>query len=425
MAQAMTNEIYTFNAVICLQLANAPTAENLRQVLDFLQGHHPLLAVHIVEEKKRYYFEPGGTPPIPIQQLKRQGEDHWQQIVEDELNTKFDMFTGPLCRVTLLSAGEANSELIITFRHSIMDAVGVASLVQEMLSLCEKLETPGVSLGEPEPMVLLPAAEDLYPPAFKGWKGKWRSFRFMMRQMADEMRYRRGSKGKRQAPIYEAGKNKILPLTLSAEITTALVKESRRRRVTLNSVITAAMLKSVHKHLYQGESRPLRAIGTADLRPFLKPSIGTGYFGSYYAMMMYGVDMNKERPLWEIAKELNDTTYASLKRGDKYLANLMSSQMMQTLFRFKSFRMSTIAISITPPLMLSETFGTITVRDVHASVSNFVLGPEFCALSRFYSNRITWDFLYLDSEMDKSKAQTLGNEVISLLSECVTTSSNK
>lgn len=415
MAEAITNEIYAFNVSAVLHIVNGPSEETLRKVLEYLPRRHPLLGVHIKKEKKHLLYVSEGTPGIPLTVVERKDGDFWREVVEDELNNKFDMFTGPLVRVTYLtgSGGQGESEIIVTFQHSVVDAVSGTALLGEILSFCEEIESGGSidSEGELKPFEPLPSVEALFPPAFKGFRRKWEIFLFMLRQMGDEFLFQWRSRGKRKPPIHPVGRCKTLSMALSKELTADLSKCSRKRRVTLNNLFTAAILVVTQKHLYGGRALPLRYINTADLRPYLIPPLGTGYLGSYFSMMRFTVGMKENSNLWELARELNVLTYVSLKRGDKFCAVLLSHQMMKMLFRFKAFRMCAAALSFTGASTMRKSYGKIVVRDIHAFPSNFVVGPEYSAVVRLYDDRFYWDILYLDSDMDREQAEKMADEI--------------
>jgi len=426
MAQATTNEHFPFNAVIVLRVTNGPSEETLKTLLDYMQHRHPLLGVHIQKEKNRYFFVSEGTPGIPIKVVGRQNNEHWKHVVEEELNCKLDIFTGPLVRFTYLKASDnkKESEIVITFQHSVMDAISGAHLLHEILSFCQEIESSGdkdvmEKFKILEPLRPLPSVEAFFPPSFKGIQRKWNVFLFILRQMGDEFRYRLRTRGKRKAPIHPTAKCKILPMKLSKETTDVLLKCSRKKRITLNNLFTAAILMAVHKHLYDGQARPLRHINTADLRPYLNPPLDPQYFGSYFSMMLFTVRMKENPGVWGLAREISDIIYSSLKRGDKFCANLLSYQMMQAVFRFKSFRMAATAMSFTGPVMLEKNYGKIGIQDIHAFVSNFVVGPEYTALVNLFDNHIYWDILYLDSDMDHEQAVVIADEIRTILDSAV------
>jgi hypothetical protein len=172
---------------------------------------------------------------------------------------------------------------------------------------------------------------------------------------------------------------------------------------------------AVHKHLYKNQKLPLRNFSFANLRPYLKPPLGAEYLGSYFSMMRYTVRMREDPQIWELAGEINDIIYASVKRGDKFCSNLLSLRMMRAILRFKAFRMGTTAVSYTGPFSLDKEYGNIRIEQIHAFVSNFVLGPEYTAQTRLFDKQFYWDILYLDSDMDQKKARIIADEIRSIL----------
>ncbi|MCP4152042.1 MAG: hypothetical protein GY757_30150 [bacterium] len=299
-----------------------------------------------------------------------------------------------------------------------MDASSGAAFLREVLALCQKWEA-GEPLGKVERLELLPPAEFYFPAAFKGIRRKWNTFKFMLRQMGDEFSYRGGTKGKRQAPIHENGRNKVLTFGLSPEVSDAIIKLSRRMRVTVNDLFNAVLMKAVHLHIYKGEELPFRHFNFADLRPYLKPPLSCDYLGSYFSMMRYTVPMKRDVDIRDLARAVGGIAYSSLKRGDKFSANLLSALMMKAMLRFKAFRMGTTALSYTGSINLETSYGDIKVRGLHAFVSNFGLGPEYTAQVRLFDNCFYWDILYLDSDMDEKQARHIAGKIEALLKEVV------
>lgn len=415
-AQAITNEHFPFNVVISLHLTNGPSGETLGNVLQILQRRHPLLGVHIHKDKGRYFFESAGTPQIPLNMVNRQNSAHWQQVVEEELNHAIDFIKGPLLRLAYLGHdhGKGESELIITSHHAIMDAESGASLLHEIMSLCQKLDS-GQSLEDLKNLEPLPPAEKFFPPAFKGIRRWGHNLLFMLSQVGDEFSYRLRTRGTRKAPIHGAGRCKILTMKLPEEIGDALSRRSRKQKVTLNSLFNAAVLMAVQKHIYEGKAMPMRNFNSADLRLYLMPPLDDQYLGSYFSLMRFTVLIGKNPQVWELSRQINDIIYRALKKGWKYTSNLLSASMMRTIFKFGTFRMGTTGMSFIGAVKLGSHYGKAEIRELHAFVSNFVLGPEYTVHVRFFDKHFYWDVVYLDSDMDLDHARVITGEIRAIL----------
>jgi len=420
LAQAITNEHYPFNAVVILRFSRGPRPGDLRKALAYLQGRHPLLSMGIVREKKKWFFHSDSVPAIPLVELPRKDENHWQQIAEDELNTTLDFQTGPLLKVTyLVSPGkEGPGELLFNFHHAAVDGSSATRLLDECLSLCEKLER-GESLDAPEMKELLPPAEAFFPRSYKGLRAKIKIMGFMLRQVGDEIAYRLATRKSRKAPIHLEGRGKITHFMLSGESTASLVKICRRWRMTLNNVLSTAIMQAVHQQLYENRPTLFRHFSFADLRPYLVPPVQEGYLGSYFSMMRFTVPMDSRESTGQAAGRFQKLTYGAQKKGDKFPAHLTSAGMLKALFRMRSFRMGTTALSYTGPVLLARSFGNIALDHLHVFTSNFVLGPEYTAQARLFDNRLYWDMLYLDSDMEQEKALKIAQNIQTQLEDFI------
>jgi len=418
-ALSLTYEQAPLNATVVLQLDGAPPAEAVRRALATLQRRHPLLGVRLVGKPGRYRFEGGTVPPVPVEVTVRDGDDHWRAVAEEEIGRSIDRDRGPLVRCRLLRDGlrdgprgdaAARGELLLTFHHSIMDATSALHLCQELLGLCAE----PVDEAETEPTAPLPPAEALFPAPFRGLRRWPRVAGFALRQLADEVVCRRRSRGRR-VTIPASARCRILPLSLSAEATTALVRRMRRRRSSLHSVLAAALFLATGERLFDGGSFPLRCLTFADLRPYLDPPVPAGDLGACFAMMRFRGPAPRGRSFWEVAGEIQRRVHAATRRGDKFLASLTSFATMRGLIGLGSARMAEVALSYTGPARIERRYGETELRGLHAFVSNFALGPEYTALVRLFDRRLWWDVLYLDGDLDRDEARRIGERIVGLL----------
>jgi NRPS condensation-like uncharacterized protein len=419
-AQVFTNEHYPFNAVVVIRLRNGPGENTVRKALNLLQKRHMLLRTHVIKEKKRYYFVSENTKDLPLTIIKRKNNEQWQQVAENELDQRIDIFKDPPMRMIYITdiGSHTKSEIVATFQHVAMDASSGAELLNQFLTFCERIESHQDYNGFYE-LSTLPAAEIFFPKAYQGLRGTINNFRFFMRQIWAELLYRIGTKNIKKAPIHESGRCKILTMTLPKDTTSALYKQCRKKRITINNLFNAAIMIAVQKHLYQSKSMPIKNFNFANLRPYLEPPLGSEYLGSYFSMVSFTAKIKENPDTWETARRINEITYKSLKSGDKFSNHLLSPVMMKALIKSKSFRMAHAAMSFTGPLLLSNLYGEIEVLDVHAFVSNFTLGPEYTAQVRLFAKEIIWDILYLDSDMDRQLAQVIADEIRTILENSI------
>ncbi len=407
--------------VVALRLVNGPPPEILAEALAILQERHPLLQVQIVREKRRYYFEtPVDVPPIPLQVSHRQDDQQWLAVTEAELNRRIDPSIAPLMRVRYLYAEgqDAPSEVVLSCHHTIMDATSGGHFCCELLSLCGMLW-----MGQPiegyGPLPPAPPAEALYPPAFQGGRRLWRTAAFLLRQMRDEISYRRQLGAGRRPPVHKAVHTRFLPIQLPPDATARFSRRARREGVTLNSGLAAAELLAVSKHLYQHQAIALRAITFTDLRPHLKPPVPPENLGTYFSMLQYTIRIGDQRDLWELARRVQQSIYQLNKHGDKFITPLLTKTLFQTMAKQETFRTGATGVSYTDIAGLEQSYGPIRVVGLHGLIPNNGLGPEYAFFARLLFDQLWLDVFYSEEDMDRHTAQAITDEICHLIGDDV------
>ena len=412
-ALTITNEFAPFNVVAIVRFSGNLSSDMLRQALDALQHRHPLLRTRIARDSGHYRFVFDVARPIDVRAHSRTGDEQWLQMAQDNVNRQIDWSEGPLLHCDYLQ-GTTQHELILTFHHAVMDAASGANLLHELLSNCAAIVS-GNDAPYQQALEMAAAADTVYPAKFRGIRFGLRAMSFMMRQAGDEISFRVGSRGKRQQPIRQSAQCKILPIKLPATLTTALAKKTRRERLSLNSALNAALLLAVSKRLYAGQAMPLRYIMFADLRPYLKPAIPADSLGCYFAMLRYTIGLNNEQDFWELVHAIHKQVHLSIRRGDKFIGAALTRQVMEMTLKLKSFRMAATALSYSGPAKLKSKYDSLEITGLHGFISNNMLGPEFTGQARLFDGEIWCDFLYLDSDMNHATAQSIANDMVSLL----------
>lgn len=447
-ALTLTGEHAPFVVVIVLRFAGgpgAPSRRELRTALDTLQRREPMLQVRIVSSsgrRPRYRFDSEGVPGIPLRPVSRKDHTTWRAEAERELNEDLDTEAGPLVRCAHVASGpvadasrEASCEVLLTFHHTAVDAVSGAALVERLLELLEASPdeaSPNLSAGDagparrepvrpepesPETEALFPVVEERFPAAYRGLRGAGKLLGFLARQVADEMqvrwRLRRArARGLRQPPIVEPTRCRILPVELSADASEALVRALRRRRITVNAALNAALLLAVHRHLYEGRARPLRYITFADLRPYLRPPISEDRLGCAITMLRYTAQLEEDGRFWPLADTISRQVDAGVRRGDRFHSVRMSEPLMRTILERRTERMAATAVSYSGVARFGD---RDRLLGSHAFVSNLGLGPEYTTLARWFRDRLQLDILYLETDLDETRAQGLADDILRTL----------
>ena len=404
-----------FHRVSVLQLENAPAPHILKQSLQILQNRHPFLRARLLHEKGTYYFAKLVEPVLPFYFLPRWNADHWIYISEVELAKRIDALAGPLFRCTYLySAADQRAEIIFSFYHSIVDASSVNQFLHELLVVCSSfIEQKTVS---PYELIPIPPAESRFPPAFRGLSLAIRQLRFAFQQMMDEFVFQIQTRGKRIPPIHlHASQGHLLSVRLPGELTEALHHCARKEGMTLNSVLNAAMLLAVNRHLYAGQQVSMQTVSFASLRPYVEPPLRDEDLASYISLLRHAVSVDGSVEFWSLARSLHKQIDSSLKSGYKFIAASLAESFLGKLTRFRSFRMSATALNYSGVVPVQSVYGSIRVMGLHGFVSPYDLGPEFSAEALIFNNQLVWDFVYLEADMSREEANATVEEIKSIL----------
>ena len=412
-----------FHVVAVAPLDGAPAPDILRAALELLQKRHPLLAARIRQTKGQPCFEAIPNAPLPMSLLQRQGDEAWRAILESELSRRIDNDRGPLFRCTYLFEAEgARAEVILALAHPILDAPGCLLLLDELLRFCQQLtdgRTPEVSVLEVQP-----AADERFPPAFRGAAMARQTVQFLMEQVGKEIRYRWATRGQTVLPMRASSPGHILNMRFSPEFTDRIARRARLERVTLNSLLNAAMVLAVNRHLYDGRAMPMRTVTFATLRPYVIPPLSESTLSPYITMLRYTLMVAPARGLWDLARDLQSQIESSFRRGHKFVAAKTTEQLIGMANRLRAFRLANTAMNYNGPVKLDPVYGGISVLGLHGAISTVGVGPEYAAQVSLFNEELSWDITYTEADMDQALAQRIADEIRSSLDSATSEASS-
>jgi len=404
-----------FHIVSVLRLESGPPPHVLKQSLQILQNRHPFLKSRLLHEKGYYYFASLVEPALPFYFLPRWNADHWNYVAEVELAKRIDTAAGPLFRCTYLySAADERADIIFSFYRPIVDASSVSQFLHELLVVCSSfMDEKTISPYQLSPA---PPAESRFPPAFRGLPLTLNQLRYAFGQELEEFVYQLRTRRKRIPPIHPHGSQvHLLSLQLPEDLTESLAQRARKESMTLNSVLNAAMLLAVNRHLYAGQQAPMRTFSFASLRPYVQPPLGDEDLACYVSLLRYTVLVSGGADFWSLAHSLHKKIYSSLKSGDKFVAATLAEPWMIRLTHSKSSRLAATALDYSGVVPVQSVYGSIRVMGLHGFESAYDLGPEFSAEAQIFNNQLFLDFTYLEADMSRDEAKAIVEEIKSIL----------
>ena len=405
-AMLISNQHAPFNVISVLRMENAPSPDIVKRGLEILQKRQPFLRARIVSDR----FENVPDLELIFTHIKRTSDLQWQSIAEQEMTFRFDHTVGPLLRATYLHK-EGYGDLVLNAHHDIMDAGSGMNFLHELLQLCdgELMDLPALELA--------PAMEQIFPSSHQGLQKIINLIKYTLAQMGDMGSYMWRNRGKRIPPVQLGGKGHIATTLIPEEMVNRLSQRARRKGITLNSLLNAALVLAVNRQLYNGQAVVTRTFSFADLRPYTHPPTPPEPLANYIALLGFTIDVSGAMDIWTITRDLHGKIYHSLKHGDKFSAALTSKSLLNMVTKTKSMRFGATALNYSGKVPLKPKYGNIQITGLHGFVSGYDLGPEMASQARLFNDQIWWDFIYLDTDMGAEIASRIISEVLAILEE--------
>ncbi len=397
-ALAVLDRAWPMNLVVVVRVAPAPDSGRLAEALARAQHRHPMLSARI--DGRRFVY--GDVPAIPLRVVERTSEPDWVAAAERALNEALPVATGPLAAATLLRGDDAG-ELVVSFHHAVVDGASAASLLDEILDPAAASEALPV-----------PDSADALDP-LDGLRARARLAAHLAREMAREPRYRLAMKRAGGPGVDRRARTQIAHATLHEDATASVSQAARRRRLTMPSVVQAALLTAMNRARYPELSVLLRTFSLADLRPRFDPPVTGQPLACYVALTSQDISMHPEQDIWDVAATVQTAVEASVRGNAKFLAARAAKPLMRLAAAAKRPRMGNTALSFTGATGLRDRYGPMEVRGVHAFVSNLPIGPEMALRGGVADGRLSLDATTLDTDMDRPQMHALLDGVLDVL----------
>lgn len=290
-----------FNVVVAARLAGCLEIATLEQAILRLQSSHPLLSARI-EGHGRPRLVTTPAQPIPLESAVREDDDHWRRVLEQELNRRLPVAEGPLLRVTLLHGADA-ADLILCACHAATDALGVFTLLRDLLTL--------LAGGEITPRMPMPAFEELIPAeAFSSAEGARLRDSWWSRQTSERLAAIDWDDLAGRLPV--VGETRVLADELEPEMTAALLARCRAEQTTVHGALSASVLIGL-----ADQAADVACTHSVSLRQRLEPPFGDE-IGLCLSRVLTRHRVAPDADFWELARDVRHQITAAIQRGEPF-----------------------------------------------------------------------------------------------------------
>jgi hypothetical protein len=374
--------------------------EMLVSALARAQERHPLLRVHVVEERGVLRFREEGTTKIPLRIRNATGET-FEAAMEAEIAEGLPSGTAPRLRALLLR-GEADAfDVILAMDHAVCDGASVISVFRGLLEDFERA-SPAV------PLAPLPSVEDL----------------LMARRATPKWTAR---SPKHEAPLVPkvsprgTRRTRLVVRDLSVDETSRLTVRCRAERTSVNGAITAAALLAMQTVARSGDAR-LGVLTNVALRDKADPPIGSEHVGNFVSFVQTYHQVSSSTPLWTLARECRDTITARVAAGEPQgrLAGGQLRWWQRGFLRHVAPHIrhglgNALAISNSGRLDLAAKHGAFTLDGVYAASAQHFIGSSIALFVWSVAHAVQIVVACVEPVVPKATAERVAEETLRAL----------
>jgi len=403
------------------------SVEQLNGALERIRGRHPVLFQKMPKDgSSPVELNLDATPIFPLEVLKDCGETDWIEIASAELQRPFPP-DGPFARFTLLRL-DGCSDLVASFHHWGCDGMSGVYVIRDILRL---LGEPAAELPPaPFPVdisTLIPkAVTQKLQTRLRVWAAvaKLRMFLFLKH-------LRKPGQPEKAVTPRELSQEElalrmqvcILPHSLSAAQTAALVARCRAERTSVHAAICVAWLTAFAQMLEGRQSWTRTASSPVNIRQRLTPPIGDTS-GPYLAIVETEVNCAPGRDFWQVSREFKNRLNRDSDDARIFLKQLKISSIIAQFPRPESYeaigrlfrgRMKyDFSITNLGQLDFPAQFGPLHIDAFYGPLVNSGERERTVGVSTL-AGKMTLTLLFRRSRMDPARAEQLMERAIGLL----------
>ncbi len=391
--------------------------EIVRQALDLIQCRHPRLNSRIVGSLDSLRFETEGTPKIPLRVVNKFHNEQWQEVVEEEMNEKFDS-SQYLLRTTLVQveSEKSTSYLLTTVDHAIADGLSSIQLHSEVLTYCKTLAS-GEQVTQVASLPELQPVEELVPESMKGFRGAINSASYLLREVFQTFWYRPKNLGFEQCVPIELRRGGMIHKQLDPQLTQQLVNLCRKEGTTVHGALCAAMLFAAAKKITAGNrcDVSVNCSSAIDLRKRLQPVVGNEYLSTLASWLTSFHTLRTHTSFWELAQDVKQQLEAGIERNNIFGNVLMFRKIVELSVSQHNEVSATVLLTNIGRVNIPKVYGPFILEEISFVPAASLYVGVFSAAVATFEGKMLLNFFFSEPSISRDTMESLVDSVMSCL----------
>lgn len=421
----LIDRICSFNFVMQAHIDGELKEDILRQALDHVQQRHPLLQMCIKKKSWTTLYFKSCQRKIPLRMVDSFDES-WVGEAEKELHTPLPVEQGPLLRCVAFRNGTTRTTLLLTFHHSIGDAMSGVYMIRDLVDASAQLIR-----GEEVRLTELPLKgpmESYYPASVRGMSGFFKTVGFIARSLWAMVRYRKAVLPEVDKKVPPSGRwANIVSREITPKQMNRLVKSVRENNTTIHGVLSAAYALAVICDRQKDKEETVMMNFDVDLRRNLVPPVKDD-IGFFISLVTTIEKAWQNSDLWELAKSLRASLKRSLTReepfffskiiafSDMFLRLAGTGRLASQIYTFNTE-------GTTPDIFELSNIGALDIEHHYEplSISRIGFVASFSATAKLglhtatLNNGMVCNFVGMAPLYSRTHTETIADKVISIL----------
>ena len=408
---------FVSNHAMLVRIRGSFSRQELQRALDGIRTRHTALIPGAGTDDPL-------TAHFPVQELTSCDESDWQEVAKEQLLKPFPQGQGPFARFVLLRL-EGCSELLGVFHHGVCDGMSGVYVMRDVLQL----------LAEPELILPAipgqPATRDLIPAALRAsrrvqWriKGSLAAIRWMIWYRRLRARWFRAVV-QNTAEGFSASQNiHILPETLTADQTTALLARCKAGQTSVHAAVCVAWLRAFALQLEGRKVWVRSASSPISLRERLAIPDTSGL---YLANATIQVNCAPGRDFWQAAQAFKQKLNQASSDENLFFLPLMIGAIFSKLP--ERDRKDVLPILFNRPVKYDFSITNLGRVDLPVKAGRLALEAFYNLVNasehertvcvNSFNGRLTYTLLFRESKMDAGSAGNLMELVSQQLKQAI------
>ena len=384
MSQAASN-----TGVVIAQIDGSIDPFRLQQAIRHVSYIFPMLRAQVIEQSPPSFHFPQ-VVDIPLIRIKRESDQHWHSVAEQQVNQPINQTAKPLCHFVLVH-GHHTSELLFSFNHSLMDGLSVDTMISEILHCYS---------GSPtylQPRAPLPPYDKLLEDG-----SLWHSIRHNLKTIGKLLRPQAVAQFSvpTLAPSQKT-QTRFQEHWLDAALTQKLVSACKTKQSSMHGLLSSALLLTAAEFINDSDSKPILLSTAISVLPKLKQPCHqeVGYFASAIDGMF---QVTPAADIWQISQLVNQDFKQKLSREHiafglwlRRLIMSLKKQPQQLLEIINKNSRNSVHFTNMGRVNYQQQYGELTLqRFINLPSLNYLDKPLICLATTTFAGRVQLTFSY-------------------------------